>query len=227
MKTNGASGSARRVASSRLSVPLALTREVGLRVAGRPVVRRLRGGVDDQLDAAGARARTAASTPSASRMSRSARAELVGKRSASCSVIGAVDASGPKNCGAHVVLDPDHVVAGPTKWRTRLGADQAAGSGDDRGGHWRASTSRERGHDGASCSRDPASDVRRASRAALAARAPVGPLEQPRGSRRCRPDVARAVGSPRRRPAPRCRSARGTARSSRAATASTRGRRRR
>ena len=62
MKMNVAVGACLRVASSRLSVPLAFTREVRLRVGRRPVVRRLRRGVDDQLDRSGVTRRRAAST---------------------------------------------------------------------------------------------------------------------------------------------------------------------
>ena len=86
------------LASSRFSVPLALTREVGLRVARRPVVRRLRG-------ACGRRARGRRRARRTTRIDRRRRRGCRGRasgtcrsRATSCRVVRAVDASGPKNC---------------------------------------------------------------------------------------------------------------------------------
>ena len=77
-------------------MPLALTREVGLGVLRGPVVRRLRGGVHDQLDVAGVLGEDALDAVGVADVDL-ARAELVrealGEQLATC---GAVDASAPK-----------------------------------------------------------------------------------------------------------------------------------
>ena len=136
MKTNVASGRCRRVASSRLSVPLALT------------VKSVCGSVAAQsCDGCAAVWTTSSMSPgvlgeergrrrSASRMSSSTRAERRGN--VALQPLGhaaRVDAAGPKKRGAHVVLEPDHVEAAPDEVRDRLRADQAARARDERDRH--------------------------------------------------------------------------------------------
>ena len=205
-------------------MPLALTVKSVCGSRRGPVVRRLRGGVDDQLEVAARCARTGASTPSASRMSSStsgtrrelARSEALGRAGGR--------GLGPEEVRAHVVLDADHVEARSDEVRDGLGADQAAGAGDDRGGHRRGSLgAAERGDDDAPRARAiQRGDVREHRRAAPRRGPPVGQREQPASSRRGRSRTSPGpVGAGRADRRPRCRSARGTARSSRAATAST------
>ena len=89
-------GAWRRVASSRLSVPLALTPKVGLRIGRRPVVRRLGSGVDHELERAAQSAKTPLDGVGVAdvELERAERSPSVRR---SRSVVCAVDADGPKN----------------------------------------------------------------------------------------------------------------------------------
>ena len=108
--------------------------EVGLGVGRGPVVRGLRGRVDDELD----RLRARSKSRSGLRRRRECRRRATETRGRSRPIARSswlVDASGPKKRSAHVVLEPDHVVAGLDEVLDGLRADQAAGAGDDRGRH--------------------------------------------------------------------------------------------
>ena len=181
VKTNVASGLCRRVASSRLSVPFALTREVGLRIRRRPVVRRLRGRVDDELELAGVPREDAGRR----RRRRGCRGRASGtrrRRSTQALGLGARRRVGPEEAGAHVVLDPDHVVARLDEVRDGLRADQPARARHDRDRH-------------ASPSAQPSAERSSASCAPIHAACPSSTLA---GLRRGRHSVwankARAVG---------------------------------
>ena len=109
--------------------------EVGLRVAGGPVVGGLGGGVDDQLDLAGVLAEDPVDGVAVAD---------VGVLPAELGVLGDeplghVRGRGlrPEEAGPHVVLDPDDVEALADEVLDRLGADQPPGPRDDRNRHSR------------------------------------------------------------------------------------------
>ena len=184
---NVASGLTWRARLEQVQRAVGVDREVRLRVRRRPVVRRLRGGVDDELEVARRRSNSAR-TPSASRMSRSTRGGT--RRELVEQALGRAGGRGlrPEEPSAHVVLDADHVVAGPDEVRHRLGADQPAGARDDHGRHGASmvsSGSSERRPDGSLVARDPLERVRQ-HRARVALRPPARDARTARGSRRGR-----------------------------------------
>jgi hypothetical protein len=107
--------------------------EVGLRLPRRPVVRRLRGSVDDQPDAVAQlgekplHALGVADVEVHGAKLGKSRHQLVGH------VRGR--GLGAEEARPHVVLEPDHVPAGLDQVTDRLRADQPAGAGDDGGRH--------------------------------------------------------------------------------------------
>ena len=113
--------------------PPGVHREVRLRLARGPVVRGLGGGVDDELDGPAVLGEEARDRVLVADVDLQ-RAE-VGELAAQ----GLGDVRGrslrAEEAGAHVVLDPDDVVALGDQAAHRLGADEAAGSGDDRDRH--------------------------------------------------------------------------------------------
>ena len=113
--------------------------EVRLRVGRGPVVRRLRGGVDDELDlAARARAKTPLDAVGVADVDvERAEARRASRQSRSVTVRGR--GLRAEEARAHVVLEPDHVEARLDEVRDRLGADQPARAGDDRDWHARPS----------------------------------------------------------------------------------------
>ena len=109
--------------------------EVGLGVAGGPVVGGLGGGVDDQLDLARVLAEDA--------VDRGTVAD-VGVLPAELGVLGDQALGhmrgrglGPEEAGPHVVLDADDVEALGDEVLDGLGADQTPGPSDDRNRHSR------------------------------------------------------------------------------------------
>ena len=204
-------------------MPLALTPKSVVRVARRP----------SRATAARRRARPARSGPRcsantarprrASRMSTSSEREL---RESVRQALGDRPRGGarPEEARAHVVLEADHAVARLHEVLDGLGADQAARAGDDR--LLPCLLSKQGGPDGALVLARSSRGCRPGSRARRAAAA------SPCARTAARSRTGRSA---RRRDAPRpsqprpgcCRSARGRARWSRAATGSPRGRRRR
>ena len=106
--------------------------EVGVRLAGGPVVRRLRGAMDDELQggAAGERALHAVAVADVEVERREA-LDAVGKSLG----VGARRRLGTEEVCPHVIVEPDDVVALLGEVRRRLGADQAPGTRDDRFRH--------------------------------------------------------------------------------------------
>ena len=202
---NVASGACLRAASSRFSVPLALTREVGLRVRRRPVVRGLRGGVDDQLEVAARAWRRARSTPSASRMSSSIVRNSSGNRSCEA----------PRSCGASRPRGRRSARACRSRCRPRRSRARRSGATDSEpirppepvtmavGIGVRIVYEAPQRHERRSCvARSSRADVRAGSSRGAAPRAPVGVREQPRAVGQVDADVARRGPCGRRRPAP-------------------------
>ena len=134
-------------------------REVRVRVARRPVVRGLRGGVDDQLDLAA----VLGEQPRRRRRRRGCRARRCGSSASSRlsrSLTCAVEASGPKSTARMSFSIPTTSKPASTKSRDRLGADQPAGSGDYRLWHRLRSSlpvpiEAQRDSSASSCSADP------------------------------------------------------------------------
>ena len=130
---NVASGACRRVASSRLSVPLALTPKS---VCGSDAAQSCDGcAAVWTTSSSAARARRRPVDARRRRGCRPRASGIPGSARRSRSVTWRRRRLGAEEAGAHVVLDPDHVEAGLDEVRDRLGADQAARAGDDRGGH--------------------------------------------------------------------------------------------
>ena len=223
-------GRVRRVRARRLEqVERAdrVDREVGLRLARRPVVRRLRGGVDDQLELARMLARRARIDAFARRECRGrATRNSSGSVSTSRSVVVPSTPRARRTRPACRSRSRRRRSPSSTKCAHGLRADQPAGAGDDRSRPCGRS-SPARASDGALVARDPVVGCpRRSSRGLRRGRQSV--WREQRGTvRDVDRHVARAglcVGA---RPRPRCRSARGRARSSRAATGCPHARRRR
>ena len=211
-----------RVASSRFSVPLALTPKS---VCGSEAAQSCDGCAAVWMTAARSPPTRSnrRSTPSASRMSsssvrNSARTRPAAARRARRRGVG------PEEPRAHVVLDADHVVARPREVSDGLRSDQPAGARDDDRGHQLSVNSRA-GTDG-SGGAPPERSARR-----IPPRGGNGPQQrEPRRRRQhdVNPDEpgrqrASATGGSRRRPGRR--SAR-RPRSSRAASSGSRSRRR-
>ena len=108
--------------------------EVGLGLLGRPVVRGLRGGVHDQLDLAGVLGEDARDGVGVADVDLLVH-ELV--RQPLLQHLGHAARRGllAEEAGAHVVLEADDRVAALGEVDDGLGADQAAGAGDDGDGH--------------------------------------------------------------------------------------------
>ena len=130
---NVAAGACSRVASQKVERAVGVDGEVGVRVRGRPVVRGLRGGVDDQLDRAPV-AREERVDPLAVADVHLLPAEVLDLGGETVRG-GRGGGLGAEEVGAHVVLDADHVEALLGEEAHRLRADEAARAGDDRDRH--------------------------------------------------------------------------------------------
>ena len=226
----GASGQWARAASSRLSVPLALTPKS---VCGSLAAQSWEGWAAVWT--------TSSIWPACSRKIRSIAVAVadVGVLPAELGVLGDEPLGhvrgrglGAEEAGPHVVLDADDVEALGDEVLDRLGADQAPGPRDDRYRHSCLLPSPGGGVDverlRRSAPRRPRST--RGCRRAPARRCAAAATRPGRRASRSRKGISgrRRRGSPRpARSAPRCRSARGRSRSSPAARGCTRGRRRR
>ena len=113
--------------------------EVGLRLLGGPVVRGLGGGVHDQLDLAGVLGEDALDAVGVADVDLLVH-ELVREPLLEHLGHAARRRLGAEEARAHVVLEADDGVAALGEVEDGLGADQAAGSGDDGDGHTRRLT---------------------------------------------------------------------------------------
>ena len=131
---NVAAGACRRVASSRLSVPLALTVKSACGSEAAQSCEGWRGGVDHELDRAGRRANTRVDAVGVADVDLE-RAEGVAETRAAARGGVSRRRRRPEELGPQVVLEPDHVVASLGEVPYGLRADQPARAGDDDGTH--------------------------------------------------------------------------------------------
>ena len=119
-----------RAACSRFSVPLALTVKSVCGSRRRPVVRRLRGRVDDELDRAAVLGEQRVDAVGVADVELE-RAEAVDLGRELLGDVARSRPRGRRSARACRSRARSRRSRGSAKWRTRLGADQAAGAGDD------------------------------------------------------------------------------------------------